>query len=51
MAQLSDRELLAVAREEAARLIAQDPDLAAPQHASLAARVASFLYRVSAQVS
>ena len=51
MVQLSDRELLAVAREEAARLIAQDPDLAAPQHAALAARVASFLNRVSAEVN
>ena len=51
MARLSDRELLLVARDEAARLLAQDPELAAPVHAFLAARVASFLDRVSAEVS
>jgi len=51
MARLSDRELLALARTEAAGLMQQDPELAAPVHVHLAARVASFLDRVSGEVS
>ncbi|HEU0022624.1 MAG TPA: ATP-dependent DNA helicase RecG [Dehalococcoidia bacterium] len=49
MARLSDRELLTMAREEAARLIDQDPELAAPEHAGLARQVARFLNRVSGE--
>ena len=51
MAQLSDRQLLSLAREEASRLMEQDPELAAPEHSQLAAQVARFLERVSAEVS
>jgi ATP-dependent DNA helicase RecG len=51
IAQLSDRALLDLARQEAIRLMEQDPELAAPAHASLAAQVARFLSRVSAEVS
>jgi ATP-dependent DNA helicase RecG len=47
MARLSDRELLSMAREEASRLIDQDPELALPEHAGLARQVARFLDRVS----
>ena len=51
MAQLSDRQLLLMAREEATKLVAQDPDLAAPELQPLATRVARFLDQVSAEVS
>ena len=51
MAHLSDRELLASAREEAAQLLAQDPELSAPEHVALAAQVARFLDRVSGEFS
>jgi ATP-dependent DNA helicase RecG len=51
MAQLSDRELLDLAREEAARLVEGDPKLGAPEHAGLAARVTRFLDRVSDEFS
>ena len=51
MARLSDRELLTVAREEASRLIEQDPELAAPEHAGLAKRITRFLDRVSNESS
>jgi ATP-dependent DNA helicase RecG len=47
MAHLSDRELLTVAREEAAQLMEQDPALSEPEHGGLAARVARFLDQVS----
>ena len=43
MAQISDRQLLETSREEAARLMQQDPKLQAPEHAALAARVARFV--------
>jgi ATP-dependent DNA helicase RecG len=49
MAQLSDRELLAAARKEATRLMEQDPELSAPEHAALAAQVTRFLDRVSGE--
>ena len=51
MAHLSDRELLTNAREEAAGILEEDPDLSAPDHTSLAAQVARFLDRVSAEFS
>jgi ATP-dependent DNA helicase RecG len=51
LAQLSDRHLLTVAREEAARLMEQDPNLNSPRHSQLAAQVARFLERVSTEVS
>ena len=47
MARLSDRELLAQAREEATALIEQDPQLVSPEHAGLSRQVARFLDRVS----
>jgi ATP-dependent DNA helicase RecG len=49
MAQLSDRELLAMARKEATQLMKLDPELAAPEHAALAAQVTRFLDRVSGE--
>jgi ATP-dependent DNA helicase RecG len=51
MAQLSDRKLLETARDEAARVRDQDPELAAPEHAGLAAQVRRFLDQVSAEGS
>ena len=51
MAHLSDRELLTSAREEAAAILEEDPDLTSPEHALLAAQVARFLDRVSAEFS
>ena len=51
MAQLSDRKLLETARDEAARVTEQDPELAAPEHAGLAAQVARFLDQVTAEGS
>ena len=51
MAHLSDRNLLELARDEASRLREQDPDLAAPEHAALAARVNRFLDQVSSEAS
>ena len=47
MAKLSDRELLELARTEAARIKDEDPDLSAPQHRPLAAQVARFLQVVT----
>ncbi len=43
MAQISDRQLLETARQEAARLLEEDPGLQAPEHAALAARVTRFV--------
>ena len=51
MAQLSDRDLLDLARQEAASIIEEDPALALAEHQALAAHVARFLERVSAEVS
>ncbi len=51
MAQLSDRELLDLARQEAARIIERDPELALEEHAALASHIARFTARVSAEVS
>ena len=51
MAQLSDRNLLETARDEAARVREQDPELAGPERAGLAAQVARFLDQVSAEGS
>ena len=51
MAQLSDRELLETARREASRMMDEDPELTAPEHAPLAAQVARFLDLVSAESS
>ena len=48
MAQFSDRALLESARELAAQIIAEDPDMQAPEHSALAAEVARFLGRVTA---
>ena len=51
MAQLSDKELLETARREASRMMDEDPELTAPEHATLAAQVARFLDLVSAESS
>lgn len=45
MAQFSDRGLLEAARDLAGRIAAEDPELAAPRHAALAAQVARFAGR------
>jgi ATP-dependent DNA helicase RecG len=47
MAQLSDRRLLEAARDEASRIMKEDPGLTAPVHAALAAQVQRFQERVS----
>ena len=47
MAHLSDRQLLESAREEAARVMEQDPQLKQKKHAELAGHVARFLDAVS----
>ena len=51
MAHLSDRQLLESAREEAARVMEQDPQLKQKKHAELASHVARFLDAVSAEAS
>ena len=51
MAQFSDRDLLDLARKEATAMIEADPELALEEHGPLAAQVARFLERVSAEVS
>jgi ATP-dependent DNA helicase RecG len=48
MAHITDRELLEMARCEAARLIEDDPELKAPIHAAIAAQVARFVDQASA---
>ncbi len=51
MAQLSDRDLLDLARQEATRIMEEDPDLEAARHAGLAGQVARFMERVSGEMS
>ena len=51
MAHLSDRQLLESAREEAAQVMDQDPELKADKHAALADQVARFLDAVSDEAS
>lgn len=51
MAHLSDRELLDLARQEAIRIMEQDPALALEEHTALAAQVARFAERASAEFS
>ena len=51
MAQLSDRELLDLARKEANAIIEEDPTLELEQHAPLAGQMARFMERVSAEFS
>jgi ATP-dependent DNA helicase RecG len=51
MARLSDRKLLLMARHEASGLIDQDPTLEFSAHILLAAQVARFMERVSAEAS
>ena len=48
MAHITDRELLEMARCEAARLIEDDPELKSPDHAAIAAQVARFVDQASA---
>ncbi len=49
MAQLSDRRLLEAARDEASRIMKEDPGLTAPVHAALAVQVQRFQERVSVE--
>ena len=51
MAHVSDRELLDLARQEATRIMEQDPELALAEHPALAAQVARFMEQVSAEFS
>ncbi len=51
MARFSDRGLLESARDLAARIAAEDPELSAPRHAALAAQVARFTGRANADAS
>ena len=51
MAQLSDRDLLDLARREALAIIEEDPGLELEEHAALAERVARFMERVSTEIS
>lgn len=51
MAQLSDRDLLDLARQEAMRIMEEDPYLEGASHAALAAQVARFMEQVSAEMS
>ena len=51
MAHLSDRQLLESAREEAAQVMEEDPELKADQHSALAHQVARFLDTVSDEAS
>ena len=51
MAHLPDRRLLDLAREEADRLMEQDPELKAPEHAALASLVARFFDRANADAA
>ena len=51
MAQLSDRALLQLAREEASRLNEEDPGLDSPENAALAERVKRFLGQVGDETS
>ena len=51
MAQLSDRELLDLARKEANAIIEEDPALELEKHAPLAGQMARFMERVSAEFS
>ena len=51
MAQLSDRDLLDMARREALVIIEEDPGLELKEHAALAERVARFMERVSTEIS
>ena len=51
MAQLSDRDLLDMARQEATRIMEADPGLVEVEHSPLAAQVARFTERVSGELS
>lgn len=51
MARLSDRDLLDLARQEATRIMDEDPKLEAGLHSGLAAQVARFTEQVSGEMS
>ncbi len=51
MAQLSDRDLLDQARQEAKKIMEDDPELAEAEHQALKAQIARFTERVSVEVS
>ena len=51
MAHISDRELLEMARNEASKLMEEDPKLKRPEHEAIAAQVARFVDQASANVA
>jgi ATP-dependent DNA helicase RecG len=51
MAHLTDLELLEMARNEATKLMEEDPDLKLPEHTAIAAQVARFVDQASANVA
>ena len=51
MAQPSDLDLLDLARQEATRIIEEDPELHQPRHAGVAGQVARYVERVSGEIS
>ena len=51
MARLSDRDLLDQARQEAIKIMEEDPELESDRHAGLAAQVARFMAQVSGEMS
>ena len=51
MARLSDRDLLNLARQQATRIMEEDPELVKDEHAALAGQVARFTERVSGEMS
>ena len=51
IANIFDQDLLAIARQEAAKIIEADPELQEPRHAGIAAERDRFLTRVQAHVS
>ena len=51
VARLSDHDLLKLAREEAAQLLEEDPNLEKPSNEPLAREVSGFLGRVGDEVS
>jgi ATP-dependent DNA helicase RecG len=51
IASYSDRDLLQVAREEAIRILATDPDLLQPEHRAIARIVRGLLERVRDEVT
>ena len=51
MAHITDRELLEMARDEATKLMEEDPELTGPSHAAIASQVDRFVDQASANVA